>query len=210
MTLIDRITYVCPICGAKSSSMALKSTSTFGASDLDTRPPEKKRSTLGLELQICRSCHYVSYDMSEPVSEDVKQFVLSDEYRSRVTRDYIHDYINLSDIFLCDKNYLWAFLALLKAAWVADDIPDEIRAAEMRKKALYFFDNILEHTGIMENNADVLTLIKADLYRRTGNFDQVMDLCSNYYTEDLLIADSLEYEMELAAKGDTGCHTVRY
>ena len=213
MTQLIEVTYVCAVCGEKVGFMGLGSTNSFGKPDLDMRPPGMERSTLGIDYQLCGNCGYVSYTISAPVSDRVKNYVLSPEYQKKAAEEVPHDYIhikryrNMCDILLYDQKYSEAFHAIMNAAWAADDISDNDCAVKLRKEALY----LLENTPAKDHfTADTLTLLTADLYRRIGNFDEVIDLCSDYQTENPFIVDSLAYERELAAKKDTAAHEVRY
>ncbi len=65
MTRIFEQEVECCVCQEKSKHMIIGSTNSFGSPDLDTRPPEMKRSTLSLWIQRCPSCGYSSPDLSD-------------------------------------------------------------------------------------------------------------------------------------------------
>ncbi len=44
---------ICAMCGAKSTHRGIMSTNAFGSPDLDLRPPEMERSTMGSILRGC-------------------------------------------------------------------------------------------------------------------------------------------------------------
>ena len=51
MTTVFPQTVRCSVCGAENEMMVVASTNTFGGTmDLDTRPPEMKRSTMRKEV----------------------------------------------------------------------------------------------------------------------------------------------------------------
>ena len=63
MTTLPR-EMTCAVCGAPSTQTVVSSASAFGASDLDTRPPEMVRSGLRYEVQECPSCGYCSENIA--------------------------------------------------------------------------------------------------------------------------------------------------
>ena len=60
MTTLDEAKKKCAVCGKISAHFEVTSTNTFGAPDLDTRPPEMMRSTMDMWVQECPSCGYLS------------------------------------------------------------------------------------------------------------------------------------------------------
>ncbi len=53
MTTIIEIDVTCAVCGMKQTVQEMGSTSSFGAMDLDTRPPELRRSTMHFWRHEC-------------------------------------------------------------------------------------------------------------------------------------------------------------
>ncbi|MBU06018.1 MAG: hypothetical protein CL877_08750 [Dehalococcoidales bacterium] len=53
MTTIRDEEQICAMCGAKSTHRGIMSTNAFGSPDLDLRPPEMERSTMGSILRGC-------------------------------------------------------------------------------------------------------------------------------------------------------------
>lgn len=87
--------------------------------------------------------------------------------------------------------------AYLKVAWACDDEDEKELAIKMRKKVAL----------ILENNADCFKmdrykLIRADVYRRSGQFDKVIEQFSDCEAESNFIKKYLGLEVEKAKVGD--------
>lgn len=67
MTTLPR-EMTCAACGARSTQTVVLSASAFGASELDTRPPEMMRSALRYQVQECPSCGYCFESIAIPHS----------------------------------------------------------------------------------------------------------------------------------------------
>jgi hypothetical protein len=85
VTTFDQRDVRCGECGETSSQFVLTSTSSFGPSDLDTRPAEPARSTLWLEVQRCPDCAYCAADITEKPGLDAHKTLGSDLYRSQLS-----------------------------------------------------------------------------------------------------------------------------
>ena len=63
MTTIIEEEVTCAVCGMKQTVQEMGSTSSFGAMDLDTRPPPLRRSTMHLWVHECGECGYVAPEL---------------------------------------------------------------------------------------------------------------------------------------------------
>ena len=125
----------CSVCGAEHTYVVLGSTNQFGSPDLDLRPPQMARSTMGLWVHKCPECGYVSCMVSDPTTV-TREFLESEEYRtcggigfsSYLAARFYKDYL----ICLEEKKIREAFLAVLHAAWECDDEGDDMNAARCR------------------------------------------------------------------------------
>jgi len=209
MTTVFPATVKCSVCGAENEIMVIGSTNAFGAPDLDTRPPEMKRSTMGYWVQECRACGYTAVDLTDETILD-RSFFEEEAYKTcngisfasdLAKRFYRQYYINMAE-----ADNKGAFFAALHAAWACDDAGDEKNAVLMREKAIERANRVFA-LGSCEWE-DTLRLIRADLLRRTGRFD---DLLSEYrpgmFGEELLNR-IIVFELELARRGYTQRFTV--
>jgi len=77
-------------CAEKSFHMGIGSTNSFGAPDLDTRPPEMQRSTIYHWTQRCPSCGYCAADILKD-TENIRELVQKTEYRNIVKNNEISE-----------------------------------------------------------------------------------------------------------------------
>lgn len=203
MTTIWEKQMTCAVCGHTFEGRILTSTNTMGPPDLDLRPAEMARSTLGMEITVCPNCHYVAYDIAEPVSEETKNFVLS-EFQTDYRAYSVKAYRNLMRIAVLEERFHDAFCAILRAAWIEEG-RDRLRPSPIRNEVLEFF---LEHEGELEFDDDTRLCMKADLLRRTGHFKEVIELTESANTSDSQIDLILHYQKHLSGNKDVGCYTI--
>ena len=179
MTNIIPKTTICSICGTSNEVYEVSSTVQFGSPDLDTRPGEMERSTLGYSIFCCIKCAFCSGDLSESdrVSED---YLKSAEYVARLNDP---DFPELANQFLCralikTKNKLWdeAGWACLMAAWVCDDEGSE-KNRYCRDQAISSFINARAvNLAFAEDSLAEQTLL-ADISRVIGRFGEAEEFC---------------------------------
>lgn len=207
MTIIDQFDFKCSVCGKSSPQPALLSTNTGGYPDLDLRPPEMQRSTMNTWVMECPHCGYVADRLDEEL-EISKDFLKTEKYLTCEGKKFKG---HLSELFY--KRYLIAkeaddvemcFFSLRNCAWDCDDWEDE-NAQAIRKLALEFLDELILND---EENRDNLLVIKSDFLRRSGEFKKLADEYENLTFADELLNSIIQFQIERALEGDTGCYTV--
>ena len=200
-------TYTCAVCGKEAQYEALGSTNTFGGTaDLDGRPPEMARSTMSFWVQECPHCGYVSDSVADPTTV-TQQWLQGEAYTgcdgiafaSSLAKRFYKQYL----INQQDKNHVACMYAALHAAWACDDYGEEENAILCRKLALQEMAQIPEAA----DNEDCL-LQKADLLRRTGQFDRLATEFADFTFEDPFFQKLLEFQLEKAREGDTLCYRI--
>lgn len=205
MTTFRQKQMTCTVCGHTFEGRILTSTNTMGPPDLDLRPAEMARSTLSMEITVCPCCHYVAYDIAEPISKDTKNFVLSDaEFQTEYRAYSVQAYRNLMRIAVLEERFHDAFCAILRAAWIEEG-RDRLRPSPIRNEVLEFF---LEHEGELEFDDDTRLCMKADLLRRTSRFKEVIALVQSSAPSERQTDIILHFQKHLAEKEDAGCYTV--
>ena len=213
MSMIIRENKTCVICGKEGRYPAVASTNEFGACDLDLRPAEMRRSTMPAWVEECDSCGYVSHDVSKlpaDVDDDnsVKAILLSHQYAFTEDRYFTSDLaVRFYKHYVINrelKKHRMAFNSLVYAAWACDDADDKDNAAFCRKLAAEYLDIIFEQEGSDDN----LLLQKADLLRRSGNFDEVIKQYSQVTFENAFFNKIVAFQIEKAKLGDDNCYTV--
>ena len=197
----------CAVCTKTSPQTVLGSTSTLGYPDLDLRPSEMKRSSMFAWLQECPHCGYVAVNIEKEL-EASPELLKSDEYLSCEGYEFKSD---LAKIFFkhfliskAEGNYRPQFFSLLHCAWKCDDAEDEL-AVEIRKMALKSIDKI---DAGSDGEKDNLKLIKADLLRRSLQFDRLISEFKDVVFDDKLKNEVIDFQLELAANNDSACYTL--
>ena len=222
MTTLFKEAEKCLLCGQSHEYVRVGSTNEFGSPDLDTRPPEMRRSTMPYWIRRCPSCGYCAPEVSEGPGE-VERVVESREYRKQLGDRM---YPELANSFLCWAmiqeevgDYARAGWAALHAAWACDDegTPEasrlcRLRAIELFRQARSKGDTFIEGQGAEQ-------VIMADLLRRSGQFEQVGAM----YQEGLppndpigglqakpgkIVRDVLDFQKALALLKDDRRHRI--
>ncbi|MGN0701942.1 MAG: hypothetical protein ACI4KL_02045 [Lentihominibacter sp.] len=200
--------YTCSVCGAKNKYRVIASTNALGSADLDLRPPEMQRSTMGMWVQECPDCGYVSGQVSDE-STVTKQWLQSEEYVTCNGIDFKSDsakkFFKYYMINLEDENQEDSFFAILHAAWACDDANDSENAKCCRKLAIPIAEELVDKKV---DNADAILLMKADLLRRAEDFEALIsEYCDIKFDNDIM-NDILTFQLKKAGEKDSLCYRV--
>lgn len=209
MTSTANMKIKCSVCGKEHEYTVVMSTNRFGSPDLDTRPPEMLRSTLPLWVQECPFCGYAA-ESADDETGITADFLQTEKYQGcdgiRFVSDIAPRFYKHYLISAAEGKKEEAFYALLHAAWACDDDGDRINAAECRKRAAELADELLaEDIG----HKDTIRVIKADLLRRSGQFQKLFD---DYFRSvnfsGSLTDNAIILELRLARKNDKESHLI--
>ncbi len=226
MTIIHEEMVECGVCGFPTTVSVMYSTSRFGTCDLDTRPPELFSFTLF--LQHCLNCDYVDIDITKGYP-GIKEFLGTEIYKtcdginpkSLEAEEFIkyalvkaHD--KVADIKGTKTNIEDVFWGFLNAAWACDDDAETYPktkkykqdAIECRKRCLNLID-ILIAAGKNTKNKETFIGIKADLLRRTGQFDEVIKQYSGKSFNNVYVDKIVRFEVDLAKAKDTKRYNMK-
>jgi hypothetical protein len=210
MTMMPETLKKCSVCELTSKQPYLHDTSTSGAPDLDTRPPEPTRSILKVFGQRCPSCGYCARDL-EDKSPSGSRVVNHPTYRrqleNRINPELVNTFICEAIIFRADGNMESSAWALIWAVWACDDEGTPEQSVECRKVASDF---IVKFRHTFSAPEDVITAIAVDLLRRAGRFEGALALISDKEVSDREepFQKILRFQMALIAKRDMERHTV--
>ncbi len=213
MSMQYRIPKKCVLCEREHTYPMIVSTSTFGACDLDLRPSELKRSTMPLWVMECPFCGYVAADISKLPTKTaekrkVQNFVSSIAFLGAGDKNFENElaarFYKQHTIAIAFGDENTAFYALLYAAWACDDAKDKGNALFCRKKALEFLEPLILKDAGNEN----LPLIKADLLRRSGSFDAVIEQFSSKKLQNEAANKIVHFQVEKSKLKDDACYTV--
>lgn len=209
MTLINEIEMKCSVCAKTSRQPVLLSSNQMGYQDLDTRPSEMYRHTMETWVLECPHCGYVATSLDDDliISSD---YLKSEEYK---TCGGIEFQSNLAEKFY--KQYLienekfediHAFFGLMHCAWACDDAKDWQNSKLARQTAIRTVNKIIKSK---EKDITDLIVMKADLLRRTCEFDQLIKEYENFKLEDELLDKIIRFQVEKAHEKDSSCYTLR-
>ncbi len=200
MSLPMDITEKCAVCGKESLQTTLMSTNTFGGTpDLDLRPPEMMRSTMRWWVQECPHCGYVSGSVDDKPAVKL-EWLKSEKFTSCGGRKFESDLAKrfykqyLINVEACDEK--GAFFAVLHAAWACDDAGDTDNAVYCRKCALTELEKLQEPD-------EELVIVKADLLRRTEQFDKLIAEYEGVCFTNDLHNDIIAFQIDKAQQKDT-------
>ncbi len=200
--------HTCAVCGKTRRYIVLTSTSAFGSPDLDLRPPELERSTMGLWVHECPDCGYIGRKVSDRTTV-TEEYLQTPEYRScdgiAFGEALAARFYKLCMLDLRDGNTIGAFRSLLRAAWVCDDGEEEENARKCRLLSLPLVSKLI---GDDREDRDTLRLVKADVMRRAGLFSQLKEQYASVRFGEELLDQILAFELSLAGKEDAACYTV--
>ena len=207
MTMIRDFDMKCSVCGETSEQPVLLSTNTFGYPDLDLRPPEMQRSTMNTWIQECPNCGYVAGELTDEI-EISKDYLKCEEYLNCEGHDFKSKlagrFYKRHMIARESGNIEGSFFALRNCIWECDDEQDEL-AVELRKKAVELINELIESD---DENRDTLIVMKADLLRRSGQFDRLVEEYENLTLDDGNINKVIRYQIERARERDCECYTT--
>jgi hypothetical protein len=213
MTTLFKEEESCFVCGRSSEHTVLGSTNAFGSPDLDLRPPPMKRSTIRHWVQRCPFCGYCAASISEG-PEIAKRIVTSSDYVEQLAAPA---FPALANHFLCwsliqtaDGEDAGAAMAALHAAWTCDDERATAKADVCRQKAIAQFTNARAKGQQYAEDSAAEALLLADLYRRTGQFEQVEAICEEELARQPgeLMTSLFSAQRQLAQSRDSRGHTV--
>lgn len=208
MTTVLDLDKKCAICTETSQQSIMTSTSTWGYPDLDLRPAEMKRSSMFAWLQECPHCGFVARDIEQTHVKVAPDFLKSDEYLTCEGHDFKSDLAKrfYGHYLISKANNIHdvAFYSLLHCAWVCDDNNDDF-AVDIRKLALKSLDKV---DAKNDDERDNLKLIKADLLRRSLQFDELTEEFKEVFFDDKIKNEVINFQLELALKKDSGCYSI--
>ena len=205
MTTYHEITCACPLCARKFNAFALSTISSGRTFDLDLRPHGPQRAAIGAGLFPCPDCGFVTKESDHGITDPQLQKRLQQMIRSE---DYMHPLLGtiegrgkacmqrayIEDLIHPGNGYEY----YLQAVWAADDADGQKSAAALRELALL---SLARKQTLSEEEE----LIRIDLLRRTGQFEEARAHCRKEGKSPLfsLIA---AVQMRLLEKKDESCH----
>ena len=209
MSTFDFVEVRCAVCGATERFRVIRSTNAFGSADLDLRPPEMQRSTMPLWVQQCPACGYAADAISDETSV-TREWLQSEAYQTcdgiAFSSDLAITFYRQHMICLQENDERKAHYALLHAAWACDDAFDAENAAICRKRAIPPLEAMIRSAN--DEEKDTMLMVKADLLRRSGQFDRLIDEYADVKMKDKLLSMLLAFQLQKAREKDAACYRV--
>lgn len=204
----------CAVCGTVSHHTHLLSTTYLGASDIDGRPPQMKRSTMAWWVHRCPECGYCASDITRAPAT-AGETVRSEAYQEQLNDPRMPD---LARSFLCAALIAEADRGLasggvvkccLCAAWACDDAKSADAAIECRLRAAAALEALHKLGGRYVRGGVEDFALLADLYRRAGRFDDAGVAASVGLRKagSTVPRRLMELQLRLIAAADTTAHS---
>lgn len=203
-------TLTCAVCGQKHRYRfaAFAGTDAWPVPYLDLRTPKTNRETMHRFVQECPFCGYTARNVSLP-TQITREYLDSEEYRScggmRFDEPLAARFYRQHLILLREEKFSKAFFALLHAAWLCDDDGEAANAAACRRAAAELMERHLLPSG----RTDLYALLYADVLRRSGQFEKLIDQFSEFRPETEEYRRLIAFEYVLAEKRDDRRYTIR-
>lgn len=209
MTTLFNETATCNVCGTDNEITSLGSTNAFGSPDLDLRPPEMQRSTMGFWVNECRGCGYVAADLSEETDvgvqniEDANREIRQEfRYAPPVARQFLQASRWVS------TDYSRA-MQLLHAAWAFDDAKQTANAKLARTHSASYLQAAIPGEELDEQPS--LRALLTDILRRSGDYSEAIKTANTllqYATTDDTLRKVANFQLSKCSAQDDACYTV--
>lgn len=210
MTILMPRPQTCALCGARTEVPSLASTSTFGAYDLDLRPPPMHRHTMHSWVQRCPGCGYCAPHLGRADGVD-PAWIRAVDYRALLDDPALPALAAtfLAAALLAQQRQALrdAFWLTLNAAWACDDHPADAPARASRRLALDRMDAVQAHGGHCGSDAETDALLRLDLLRRSGQFDEALTHAATLRPRSDNALRIAAFQAERAALQDAACYT---
>lgn len=171
----------CGNCGQESHVPRLVHAEELEPPDLDTRPGEELRSSIGFWIARCPSCGYCAADLGS-IHELAGPVVDSAAYQSQLSDSRFPpkaaEFVCHALILERTGQYADAGWTMLHAAWVCDDHGRDKAAGLCRKGALRAWTAGKSRGQSFHDSHASEFLIVADVHRRMGEFEFALTACN--------------------------------
>jgi hypothetical protein len=214
MTTLAESHVECAVCGKGVALLRVGSSNTMQGPDLDTRPGEMMRSTIGFWIEQCPACGYAAPAIEE-APEPAAAVVRGDAYqalrRQAGSPEGVRKFLLHAHLLAALGHPAEAGWTSLHAAWVCDDAGDDGAAAAARRQAIALWkQGKARGISFMEDLPSEFALA-TDVLRRAGEFDQAREAClAALDAGELppLIEGILRFELALIGRRDAARHSL--
>lgn len=199
------IEVTCSVCGKKSAHTVITEVEASGVPDMDLRPPEPHRFSMEYWVMECPECGYCNGSLETPLDAD-RSYLESTEYKTlggmETDNPLVSKFVRKALVCLKNRDYAEAMQSYLYASWVFDDEENTEKAGECRKEAI----NIMENSPLKDD--DNFLLLRADLLRRNGEFEKVIDEYGEKFFPNPVMLLTSQYQVRFAREKDDSVHKM--
>ncbi|MDE6671674.1 MAG: DUF2225 domain-containing protein [Ruminococcus sp.] len=196
---------VCSVCGTESAHTVITEIQSGDIQEMDLRPTGEHRNTMEYWVMECPECKYCNGTLETPLDTD-RRYLKSREYTTlgglKTDNVLVSRFVRKALVCLRNRDYAESVKSYLYGAWVADDTENTETASECRNEAI----SIMENSTFLDS--DDMMLLRADLLRRSGQFDKVISEYSEKYFDNPFILLASQYEVKLSRDSDSSAHSM--
>lgn len=200
----------CVMCGHENAVTILTAATTQGAADLDSRPPEKRRSAMPLWVHACDRCKAV-FSVFEDTPKVDKSFLDTQKYENCAgiagLPELAKNFVKIALIYEQSGEVKKAGNYFLNAAWCCDDNKLYVNAKLCREEALRCW-NMVDATEVNKRELPELQLKIIDTLRRSEHFKEAREFAKCVRTNDDNMKQVLAFEISKSIEKDTKCYTL--
>jgi len=213
MTTEIREVLRCALCADESEYTIIGSTNAVGYPDLDTRPPEMRRSTIFAWVQRCPNCGYCAAEIFNPCTT-ARTVVASSAYKQQLNDGA---FPVLANSFLCKAildeargDQAAATWAHIHAAWACDDAECPVQARSCRRSAADLLVQAEANGQAICNQNGLSAAILVDLMRRVGDWERARQALARPLETRLddVVTEIFAFQSALLDMHDLSCHDV--
>lgn len=210
MTTYSSREVVCGACGHGFEVSKVDSTHTLGASDLDGRPAEMRRSTMHVWIQSCRACGYHAEDVSE-FDERMRSVMQDPTYSILAKASELYAAFQCAGMLAAAiGNDVAAGRLYLSAAWDADDHGLDMAPRYCRQEAADAWLRVLAAGRTFADGKGESEALLVDCLRRIRRDQEAEALIEKALAAgcDGMIADLLAFQRKLIRSDDRDAHVL--
>ena len=200
----------CVMCGHISRVPILTAATTEGSADLDSRPPEKRRSAMPLWVHQCETCGAV-FSVFEQTPKVDSSFLGTQKYQNCAgiagLPELAKSFVRIALIYEQAGEMKKAGNYFLNAAWCCDDEKLDVNAKQCRDEALRCWNEV-EVAEINKRELPELQLKILDTLRRAEHYKEAKTFAKCIRTKDENMKQVLAFEISKSIEKDKDCYTL--
>lgn len=201
----ETIEVECSVCGTKSAHEVITEVEVSGVPDMDLRPPKPHRSSMEYWVMECPECGYCNGSLETSLDTD-RSYLESTEYRTldgiETENPLVSRFVRKALVCLKNRDYAESVQSYLYGSWICDDEKDVEKAKECRTEAV----SIIENSRLKDD--DNFMLLRADLLRRNGEFEKVIDEYYEKFFSNAVMLLTSQYQVRYAREKDDSVHKM--